>query len=218
MKTDWSTCELSDLTVYLHKTLRNHFENYTFSGNVFFWKIHLVVKEKIFTNKEESSLKAIFLTASVSIQILMSTNKKATSIEIWIDLYRSGFICTDMAKKITFKLGSSLVNYFLHQKHHGRICMLRKVLHLDVHTYMENLVFVWKMARQYLFWVYTKLWKNVPCAQLNCAAMPWHGKGHILDRKVSVYHVNNFVMFLCSIRCMTAFVLHSFQSYTSKVL
>ena len=47
----------------------------------------------------------------------MSTNKKATSIEIRIDLYRSGFICTDMAKKITFKLGSSLVNYFLHQKH-----------------------------------------------------------------------------------------------------
>ena len=49
-----------------------------------------------------------------------------------------------------------------------------------------------------------KTLKNVPCAQLNYAAMPWHGKGHILDRKVSVYHVNNFMTFLCSIRCMTA--------------
>ena len=216
MKTDWSTCELSDLTVYLHKTLRNHFENYTFSGN-FFWKIHLVAKEKIFTNKEESSLKAIFLTVSVSIQILMSTNKKATSIEIWIDLYRSGFICTDMPKKITFKLGSSLVNYFLHQKYHGPICicMLNKVLHLDVPTW--EICFLSEKWQDNIFFGYKTL-KNVPCAQLNCAAMPWHGKGHILDRKVSVYHVNNFVMFLCSIRCMTAFVLHSFQSYTSKVL
>ena len=172
MKTDWSTCELSDLTVYLHKTLRNHFENYTFSGN-FFWKIHLVVKEKIFTNKEESSLKAIFLTVSVSIQILMSTNKKATSIEIWIDLYRSGFICTDMPKKITFKLGSSLVNYFLHQKHHGPMYLHVKQGSPPGCTYMGNLFFVWKMARQYLFWVQNFEKRTLCTIELCSDALTW---------------------------------------------